>query len=97
MLTSSELDMIQNCNIDSLLFSYFYIILILSFKVIIKNTIEFGFKGWMADFGEYLPYSDDTLFFDGTDGREWHNKFSQEWAELNMQVNSTDIYHSLIF
>ena len=101
-------------------------------EVIIKNTIEFGFKkslsktffikrscslnfcqgnqimrhsqqinlrifvfftqlkamsqGWMADFGEYLPYSEDVLFYDGTDGTEWHNKFSEKWANLNMQV-----------
>lgn len=41
----------------------------------------------MADFGEYLPYSEDVLFHDGTTGVEWHNKFSEKWANLNMQVN----------
>ncbi|CBY11151.1 unnamed protein product [Oikopleura dioica] len=55
-------------------------------EVIIKNTIEFGFKGWMADFGEYLPYSDDVMFFDGTSGKDWHNKYSEKWANLNMQA-----------
>ena len=42
----------------------------------------------MADFGEYLPYSEDVLFFDGQDGAEWHNKFSEKWAKLNMQVKN---------
>jgi len=55
-------------------------------EIIIKNSIDFGFKGWMADFGEYLPYSDDVLFHDGTTGVEWHNKFSEKWANLNMQA-----------
>jgi hypothetical protein len=40
----------------------------------------------MADFGEYLPYAEDVLFYDGEDGTEWHNKFSEKWAKLNMQV-----------
>lgn len=40
----------------------------------------------MADFGEYLPYTEDVSFFDGADGAEWHNKFSERWANLNMQV-----------
>merc|ERR1711953_181706 len=55
-------------------------------KIIIENTINFGFRGWMADFGEYLPYSEDALFFDGTDGRHWHNKYPEKWAELNWQA-----------
>jgi len=52
-------------------------------KIIIENTINFGFKGWMADFGEYLPYSEDALFWDGTDGTTWHNKYPEKWAALN--------------
>jgi len=55
-------------------------------KIIIENTINFGFKGWMADFGEYLPYSEDALFWDGTDGRDWHNKYPERWANLNMEA-----------
>ena len=42
----------------------------------------------MADFGEYLPYSEDALFWDGTDGRDWHNKYPERWANLNMEALS---------
>ena len=55
-------------------------------KIIIENTINFGFKGWMADFGEYLPYSEDALFWDGNDGRHWHNKYPERWAHLNWEA-----------
>ena len=33
--------------------------------------------------GEYLPYSEDALFWDGTDGTTWHNKYPEKWAALN--------------
>jgi len=55
-------------------------------KVIIENSLNFGFCGWMADFGEYLPYSEEALFWDGSDGRTWHNKFPERWAALNMEA-----------
>ena len=44
-------------------------------RVIIENTINFGFKGWMADFGEYLPYSEHALFWDGQ-----VRVFSKKWV-----------------
>jgi hypothetical protein len=51
----------------------------------------------MADFGEYLPYAEDVAFWDGDDGTEWHNKFSERWANLNMQVPYVYIHISLPF
>ena len=41
--------------------------------VIKKNLIDFGFGGWMADFGEYLPA--DAVYHDGSDPLKMHNKF----------------------
>ena len=45
--------------------------------VIRENLIGLGFKGWMADFGEYLPA--DCVCFGGS-GLELHNKWPLLWA-----------------
>lgn len=39
-----------------------------------------GAAGWMADFGENLPF--DALLHDG-DPVEWHNRWPVAWAEVN--------------
>ncbi len=43
------------------------------FQSILKRTIDFGYDGWMHDFGEYTrrPW----LFHDGRTGEELHNEF----------------------
>jgi alpha-glucosidase (family GH31 glycosyl hydrolase) len=43
------------------------------FQQILKRTIDFGYDGWMHDFGEYTrrPW----LFHDGRTGEEVHNEF----------------------
>lgn len=47
-------------------------------SVIKKNIISMGFRGWMADFGEYLPA--DAVCFGGT-GLEKHNEWPVLWAK----------------
>lgn len=46
-------------------------------NVIIENLIGLGFRGWMADFGEYLPA--DCVCAGGS-GMENHNKWPLLWA-----------------
>ena len=48
--------------------------------VIQRNLIGMGFRGWMADFGEYLPA--DALCFGGN-GKEVHNLWPVLWAKCN--------------
>lgn len=52
-------------------------------NVIKKNIIGLGFRGWMADFGEYLPA--DAVCFGGT-GLEKHNEWPVLWAKCNREA-----------
>lgn len=55
------------------------------FKEVIKvNMIDFGFDGWMADFGEYLPT--DVVLYDGSDPMIMHNKWPLLWAKVNYEA-----------
>ncbi|KAH9503598.1 hypothetical protein Btru_066941 [Bulinus truncatus] len=55
------------------------------YKNVIKtNLIDFGFGGWMADFGEYLPV--DAKLFDGRTGLQAHNEWPVLWARLNREA-----------
>lgn len=49
-----------------------------------ENLIEFGLKGWMADFGEYLPT--DSVLYDGSDPMVAHNLWPGLWARLNYEA-----------
>ncbi len=53
-------------------------------KIIRENMIENGLRGWMADFGEWLPL--DCVLHDGTPARIFHNRFPEEWAKLNQEA-----------
>ncbi|MCG8313321.1 MAG: alpha-glucosidase [Pseudomonadales bacterium] len=54
-------------------------------KAIIKdNVIGSGLTGWMADFGEALPF--EAHLFNGETGLTYHNKYPVEWAKLNADV-----------
>ena len=56
------------------------------YKEVIKtNLIGMGFKGWMADFGEYLPA--DAVCRNGS-GLENHNKWPMLWAKCNREAVS---------
>lgn len=51
-------------------------------KIIREKIVEnLGASGWMADYGEGLPY--DTVLSSGVGGAKYHNKYPEEWAELN--------------
>lgn len=55
-------------------------------KTIIKNELigKAGACGWMADFGEALPF-DGKLYGDAKPA-EWHNRYPVEWAEVNREA-----------
>ena len=54
------------------------------YKNVIKtNLIGLGFRGWMADFGEYLPA--DAVCHGGS-GRELHNAWPMLWAKCNREA-----------
>lgn len=48
-----------------------------------KNMLDIGIKGWMADFGEYLPV--DCVLHDG-DPAELHNLWPVMWARINREA-----------
>jgi alpha-glucosidase len=48
-----------------------------------KNMLDIGVKGWMADFGEYLPT--DCVLHDG-DPAEMHNLWPVMWARINREA-----------
>ena len=52
-------------------------------NVIRSNLIGMGFRGWMADFGEYLPA--DAVCHGGS-GLENHNKWPMLWAKCNREA-----------
>ncbi|MCJ8167807.1 alpha-glucosidase [Atopomonas sediminilitoris] len=43
-----------------------------------------GFSGWMADFGEALPF--ESVLHSGESAELVHNRFPELWAELNREV-----------
>lgn len=52
--------------------------------IIKKNMIDFGFSGWMADFGEYLPT--DCVLASGENPELAHNTWPARWAKLNREA-----------
>jgi alpha-glucosidase len=54
-------------------------------KDVIKDElIGTGASGWMADFGEGLPY--DAVLYSGADPKSYHNRYAEEWAEVNREA-----------
>ena len=51
--------------------------------VIKQNLIGFGLRGWMADFGEYLP---TDAVCHGGDGWALHNEWPTLWARCNREA-----------
>ncbi|MFI7582852.1 alpha-glucosidase [Kocuria sp. M1N1S27] len=49
-----------------------------------SNLVGSGAVGWMADFGEALPF--DAVLHDGADPMEWHNRYPVEWARINREA-----------
>jgi alpha-glucosidase len=54
-------------------------------KGLIKDElIGSGTSGWMADFGEGLPY--DAVLFSGADPKAYHDRYAEEWARVNREA-----------
>tara|TARA_Y100001954_G_scaffold52958_1_gene56469 strand:- start:7481 stop:9661 length:2181 start_codon:yes stop_codon:yes gene_type:complete len=53
-------------------------------EVIKNNLIEQGLRGWMADFGEWLPM--DSVLFSGISAELYHNDYPVIWAKLNREA-----------
>ena len=53
-------------------------------NIIRKNMIDFGFAGWMADFGEYLPT--DCVLYSGENPELVHNTWPARWARVNREA-----------
>jgi alpha-glucosidase (family GH31 glycosyl hydrolase) len=54
-------------------------------KDVIKDELlGNGASGWMADFAEGLPY--DAVLSSGADPKSYHNRYAEEWAELNREA-----------
>ena len=53
--------------------------------VIRTNMIEAaGASGWMNDFGEALPF--DAKLHGGADPAVWHNRYPEEWQQVNREA-----------
>lgn len=62
--------------------------------IIKKNMIDQGLSGWMADFGEWLPY--DAVLYDKRDAKLYHNVYPVDWARINREVISEAGKHGQI-
>ncbi len=67
------------------------------YKNVIKtNIIGLGMRGWMADFGEYLPA--DAVCADGESGLSAHNRWPELWARCNREaVEETGLLGECVF
>ena len=52
--------------------------------VLRKNLLGIGIRGYMADFGEYLPV--DCVLYSGEDAALAHNRWPAIWARLNREL-----------
>ncbi len=52
--------------------------------VIRDEVLAVGASGWMADFGEALPY--DAVLNQAISAKSYHNQYPEEWAKLNRAV-----------
>ncbi len=52
--------------------------------IIRSEVLATGVSGWMADFGEALPY--DALVHSDVAARSFHNQYPEEWAQLNREA-----------
>lgn len=53
-------------------------------NIIRNNLIGNGLAGYMADFGEWLPW--DAELASGESAALWHNRYPVEWARLNREA-----------
>ena len=53
-------------------------------EVIKEELLGNGASGWMADFGDSLPYN--AVLHSGADPKSYHNRYAEEWAEVNREA-----------
>ena len=53
-------------------------------RIIAERVIGVGVSGWMADFGEALPF--DATLHSGIDAAIAHNEYPEAWARLNREA-----------
>ncbi len=53
-------------------------------NIIKQNLLANGLAGYMADFGEWLPF--DAVLASGESAELWHNRYPVEWARLNREA-----------
>ncbi|KAI4348597.1 hypothetical protein L6164_009305 [Bauhinia variegata] len=53
------------------------------FKQILRDMVDDGVRGWMADFGEGLPV--DAILYSGEDPISAHNRYPELWAQINRE------------
>jgi alpha-glucosidase len=53
-----------------------------------EQMLGIGASGWMADYGEALPF--DSVLHSGEDPAAYHNRYPEEWARLNREVLSEE-------
>ncbi|GAA5802552.1 hypothetical protein HPULCUR_008022 [Helicostylum pulchrum] len=58
------------------------------FKGVLKEQVwSSGISGVMADFGEHLPFdSSEIVLHSGEPSSSYHNRYPQDWAQLNHEV-----------
>ncbi|HLT28810.1 MAG TPA: alpha-glucosidase [Myxococcaceae bacterium] len=63
-------------------------------EVLREQVLAVGASGWMADFGEALPF--DSVLHDGTP-LEVHNRYPELWARLNREVLDEEGRDDVVF
>jgi sulfoquinovosidase len=53
-------------------------------RSVMDAQLALGVSGWMADFGEALPY--DAVLASGEDPRKWHNEYPRAWARVSREA-----------
>lgn len=55
-------------------------------KNYLLNVSEiYGFDGWMADFGEAVPFNAQP--FSGEKGETYHNQYVEDWSKFNRELS----------
>lgn len=63
--------------------------------VLVEQVIGAGASGWMADFGEGLPY--DAVLASGEAAARYHNRYPEAWAALNREAIEASGCDDLVF
>lgn len=65
-------------------------------NIIKQNLVANGLAGYMADFGEWLPW--DAVMASGESAALWHNRYPVEWARLNREaIRELGLEGSIVF